>query len=149
MKNTGINAMFSSKTELWETPQALFESLDREFHFTVDSCATPENAKCPLFFTPELNGLSQNWGGHTVWCNPPYGPKIKDWVEKASREQHNGTTTVMLVPARTDTKWFHDYVYLKPNVEIRFLRGRLKFGTAQNNAPFPSMIIIFRKENHT
>lgn len=140
-------ALFSSKTELWETPQDLFDTLNKEFHFGLDACAIPENAKCQNFFTPELDGLKQKWGGYgTIWCNPPYGPQIKEWVGKAVAEAKEGVTTVMLVPARTDTQWFHDYVYQKPGVEIRFLKGRIKFGGAKYNAPFPSMLIIFRKE---
>lgn len=140
-------ALFSSKTELWETPQDLFNTLNKEFHFGLDVCAIPENAKCHNFFTPELDGLKQKWWGYgTIWCNPPYGPQIKEWVKKAIAEAEDGVTTVMLVPARTDTQWFHDYVYRKPGIEIRFLKGRIKFGGAKYNAPFPSMLIIFRKE---
>lgn len=135
--------LFSAAKEEWETPQDLFDTLNDEFHFTVDVCALPENAKCQNYFTPEMDGLSQCWEG-VCWCNPPYGRKIIDWVIKAKMAQSTGATVVMLVPARTDTKWFHNYVYNGWNTEIRFLKGRLKFGGAQNAAPFPSMIIIFR-----
>ena len=134
--------MFSSRTDLWETPQDLFDKLNEEFHFTLDVCALPENAKCESYYTPEIDGLSQKWSG-VCWCNPPYGRQIGKWVEKAAREREEGTTVVMLLPARTDTKWFHDYIY-KFYAEIRFIRGRLKFGGVQNSAPFPSMIAIFR-----
>jgi len=136
--------LFSSKKTEWETPQALFDELDREFGFTLDVCALPENAKCDLFFTPETDGLSQSWKGHICWMNPPYGKEIGRWVEKAYREsKQNGTTVVCLLPARTDTRWFHDYIYGK--AEIRFLRGRIKFVGAENSAPFPSMIVIYRE----
>lgn len=116
--------MFSSKTDLWGTPQDLFDELDAEFHFDLDVCALPENAKCERYYTPEQDGLVQEWAG-TCWCNPPYGRQIGKWVKKASE---CGTTVVMLVPARTDTKWFHDYIYGK--AEVRFLRGRLHFVSA-------------------
>lgn len=133
--------MFSSKTDLWETPKDLFDALDSEFHFVTDVCALPENAKCRNYYTPEMDGLRQSWKG-ICWCNPPYGRKIGDWVRKASESADTGATVVMLLPARTDTKWFHDYIYGR--AEIRFIRGRLKFGEAQNSAPFPSMVVIFR-----
>ena len=131
--------MFSSKTDLWGTPQDLFDELDAEFHFDLDVCALPENAKCERYYTPEQDGLSQEWTG-TCWCNPPYGRQIGKWVRKAAE---SGTTVVMLLPARTDTKWFHDYILGK--AEIRFLRGRLKFGGCNNGAPFPSMVVVFRR----
>ena len=137
-------AMFSSKTDLWETPQSFFDDLDREFNFALDVCATPENAKCQNFFTLKEDGLKQNWGGYgTIWCNPPYGREIGQWVQKAYETARTGETVVMLLPARTDTKWFHDYI--KGKAEIRFVRGRLKFGNAKHNAPFPSMIVIYRR----
>lgn len=136
-----MDVMFSSKTDLWATPQDFFDELNNEFHFTLDACAIPENAKCKKFFTPEVDGLTQKWEG-TVWCNPPYGKDISLWVQKAAYESAMGNTVVMLLPARTDTRWFHDYIYRK--AEIRFVRGRLKFGGAKNAAPFPSMVAIFR-----
>lgn len=135
--NTDV--MFSSKTDMWETPAAFFRALDAEFHFTLDVCAVPENAKCRAFYTPEQDGLSQKWGG-CCWCNPPYGREIGKWVKKAAEAE---CTVVMLLPARTDTAWFHDYVY--GHAEIRFVRGRLKFGDSKNSAPFPSMVAIFRR----
>lgn len=138
--------MFSSKTDLWSTPWNFFEKLNDEFHFTLDPCSTHENAKCYKHFTIEEDGLLQDWGNEVVFCNPPYGRQIKDWVKKAYEEsQKNNTTVVMLIPARTDTIYFHEYVYHK--AEIRFIKGRLKFGDAKNAAPFPSMVVIFRKDN--
>jgi phage N-6-adenine-methyltransferase len=137
----GHNVIFSTNSDNWETPQSLFDALDREFHFTVDVCASEENAKCKTFFSKVQDGLQQKWSG-VCWCNPPYGRQIKKWVEKASEAASHGNTVVMLIPARTDTQWFHEYVYGK--TEIRFLRGRVKFGGSVHNAPFPSMIVIFR-----
>ena len=139
------NALFASNTEEWETPQDFFDRLDKEFHFGLDVCASAQNRKCDNFFDKKKDGLQQKWVGYgTIWCNPPYGKVISSWVLKALEEAVNGNTTVMLLPARTDTRWFHDHVYQKPNVEIRFIKGRLKFGGAKYNAPFPSMIVIFR-----
>lgn len=135
--------MFSSKTDMWATPQDFFDKLNEEFNFTVDVCAIPENAKCDKFFTPEMNGLKQEWQG-VCWCNPPYGREIGKWVEKAYIASTFGATVVMLLPARTDTKWFHEYIYTK--AEIRFIKGRLKFGNSKTAAPFPSMVVIYRNE---
>ena len=136
-------ALFSSSTDEWATPQWLFDSLNEEFGFTLDPCALPNNAKCEKYFTPQDNGLLQDWGGEIVFCNPPYGKAIANWVRKCSEESKKpNTTTVMLIPARTDTRYFHDYIYRKAK-EIRFIKGRLKFGGAKTNAPFPSMIVIF------
>lgn len=137
--NTDV--MFSSKTDLWETPQKFFDELDLEFHFDLDVCALPENAKCEDYYTPETDGLSQCWHG-CCWCNPPYGREIERWVKKAADSAAGGATVVMLLPARTDTRWFHDYIYGK--AEVRFVRGRLKFGGSKNSAPFPSMVVVFR-----
>lgn len=134
---------FSSQSDEWETPQYLFDELNKEFGFTLDVCALPVNAKCPRFFTPEENGLQQNWVGNVCWMNPPYGREIKKWVQKAYEESLRGTTIVCLLPARTDTQWWHKYV-MKAN-EIRFIRGRLKFSDVNNSAPFPSAIVIFKK----
>ena len=134
--------MFSSKTDLWPTPNDFFDKLNDEFHFTLDPCSTHENAKCYKHFTKEENGLLQDWGNEVVFCNPPYGRQIKDWVKKSYEEsQKDNTTVVMLIPARTDTIYFHEYIYHK--AEIRFIKGRLKFGNAKNSAPFPSMVVIF------
>lgn len=132
-----MNVHFSSKSDLWSTPQELFDQLNQEFSFTVDVCATRDNAKVESFFTKEVDGLVQDWGGQRCWMNPPYGREIGKWIKKASESEF----VVALLPARTDTKWFHDYIYGKR--EIRFLRGRLKFGVSQNSAPFPSMVVVF------
>lgn len=135
--------LFSSKETVWSTPQDFFNKLNEEFDFTIDVCALPENAKCKRYFTPEDDALKQKWTG-TCFCNPPYGREIGQWVEKASKSADEGATVVMLLPARTDTKWFHNYVYGK--AEIRLVAGRLKFGGSKNNATFPSMVVIFRSE---
>ena len=135
--------MFSSKTSEWETPQELFNELNEEFNFTLDPCATHENAKCKKFYTIKEDGLKQNWQGETVFCNPPYGKAIKNWVKKCYEESRKpNTTVVMLIPARTDTTYFHEYIYKKAK-EIRFVRGRPKFGNSKNGAPFPSMVVVF------
>ena len=135
--------MFSSSSDEWATSQDFFDKLNEEFRFTLDPCANAENHKCDKYFTKEQNGLVQDWSTERVYCNPPYGRGIGEWVAKCSK--HNGLA-VMLIPARTDTKWFHEYVYQKPNVEVRFIKGRLKFGNSSNSAPFPSMVIVFNKE---
>lgn len=138
--NTDV--MFSSKSNEWATPQDFFDKLNDEFHFTLDPCATDENHKCDKYYTKEMDGLSLPWAG-IVWCNPPYGREISSWVRKAYIASRTGYATVaMLLPARTDTKWFHDYIYHK--AEIRFIKGRLKFGGCKNSAPFPSMVVIYR-----
>ena len=137
------NLMFSSKSDDWETPQWIFDELDREFHFTLDPCASVFNHKCEKNYTKYENGLNQCWKGEIVFCNPPYGREIGKWVKKCYLHGviDNGIA-VMLIPSRTDTKWFHEYIYNKS--EIRFIKGRLKFGNSKNSAPFPSMIVIFK-----
>ena len=137
--NTDV--MFSSKTDLWETPQEFFDALDAEFHFTLDACALSENAKCARYYTPEQDGLSQPWTG-VVWCNPPYGRNIGQWVRRGLFACAAGNTVVLRLPARTDTRWFHDHRLGR--AEIRFVRGRLKFGGTKNSAPFPSMVVVFQ-----
>lgn len=135
--------LFTSNTPEWSTPSAFFSALDAEFHFNLDPCATRQNAKCSDFYTIDIDGLTQNWGGRRVFCNPPYGRAIRDWVRKCAQESRKpGTVVVALLPARTDTGWFHDYIYQKAK-EIRFVRGRLHFNESANAAPFPSMIVIF------
>lgn len=142
--NTDV--MFSSATDNWSTPQDFFNKLNDEFHFTLDVCADENNHKCEHYYTKEIDGLCRPWIG-TVWCNPPYGRKIGEWVRRAYSSSHIGSATVvMILPARTDTRWFHDYIYNKPNTEIRFIKGRLKFGGCKNSAPFPSMVVIFRSK---
>jgi len=133
-------ALLTSKSEEYETPQWLFDQLDRIFHFTLDACATKENAKCSCYFSRELDSLEQDWNG-TVWMNPPYGKRIERFMEKALREsQRNNATVVCLVPARTDTRWWHEYAR---KGHIVYLSGRLKFGNEKSSAPFPSAIVIF------
>lgn len=140
MTNEGL---FSSNTNEWATPQSFFNELDAEFHFDLDPCATQENAKCDRFYTIDTDGLSQNWGGARVFCNPPYGRQIGKWVKKCYDESRKpDTLVVMLIPARTDTSYFHDYIYGKAR-EIRFIRGRLHFNASPQGAPFPSMVVIF------
>ena len=135
--------MFSSKTDQWATPQEFFDKLDSEFNFTLDPCADETNHKCNLYYTEKEDGLIQDWQGETVFCNPPYGSEIAKWVKKCHDEsKKKDTTVVMLIPSRTDTRWFHEYIYGK--AEIRFIKGRLKFGNSKNSAPFPSMVVIFK-----
>lgn len=135
-------ALFSSKKENWTTPQWLFDQLNEEFDFTLDAAASDDNAKCQKYFTERENGLLRSWEGETVFCNPPYGRELAEWVKKAYEEgQKPGTTVVLLIPSRTDTRFFHDYILGK--AEIRFLKGRLKFGDAKNSAPFPSLIAVY------
>lgn len=133
--------LFSSASTEWATPQWLFDELDDEFHFTLDVCATPENAKCKQYFTKQDDALAQEWAG-VVWCNPPYSRKLTPWVKKAYESAQSGATVVMLLFARTDTQWFHEYIYNK--AEIRFIKGRLRFNDCGQNAPAPSMIVVFR-----
>jgi phage N-6-adenine-methyltransferase len=135
------NVHFSSRTDLWETPQNLFDELNREFHFTLDVCALPGNAKCAAFYSPADDGLAQCWTG-VCWMNPPYGRAIGLWVAKAYAAGQDGATVVALVPARTDTKWWQDY--LTKGADIRFLRGRLRFSGAKVNAPFPNAVVVFK-----
>ena len=139
-------SLLSSKSNEWATPQTVFDELNKEFNFTLDPAATSENAKCQRFFTKEQDGLKQDWSGETVFCNPPYGREIGKWVEKCYNEhiKHN-ITVVMLIPARTDTTYFHEYIYT--HAEIRFIKGRIKFiqnGKEGDAAPFPSMIVIYK-----
>ena len=137
------DGLFTSNSNEWETPKDLFDMLDAEFHFTLDVCSTDENAKCLKHYTKEQDGLKQDWTGETVWCNPPYGKGMDAWCRKCLEHSIGGGTAVMLIPARTDTKAFHDYIYGK--AEIRFIRGRLRFGGSKKSAPFPSMVVIFRQ----
>ena len=143
MDDLNTKVLYSSKEEKWTTPQDFFDKLNDEFHFTLDAAASPDNAKCANYFTEEQDGLAQSWEGHTVWCNPPYCRKTGLWVKKAYEEhQRTGCTVVMLLPSRTDVRWFHDYILGK--AEIRFIKGRLKFGGNKNSAPFPSIVVIYR-----
>ena len=131
------NVHFSSKTDMWSTPQDFFDLLNNEFNFETDVCAIAENAKCANFYTPEMDGLKQVWKG-VCWMNPPYGRQIGLWVKKAKEQADAGATVVCLLPARTDTRWWHDFCF---QGEIRFIRGRLKFGggaKTQHHSLLPS-----------
>jgi len=133
---------FSSQTPEWPTPQWLFDALNKEFGFTLDPCSTHTNAKCAKHFTREDNGLLKSWGEEVVFMNPPYGSEIGKWMAKAhDTAMHESATVVCLVPARTDTAWWHNYAMKH---EIRLLRGRLKFGDGRNSAPFPSAVVVMR-----
>lgn len=137
--NTGVH--FSSKTDLWSTPQSLFDSLNSVYRFTLDPAASKENAKCSRFYTQEENGLKQSWESERVFLNPPYGREIGKWVQKAA--VGGASVVVALLPARTDTRWWHDYIQGK--AEVHFIKGRLKFGNQKNSAPFPSCVVVFAK----
>lgn len=134
---------YSSATDEWETPQPFFDELDQRWCFTLDVCSTDQNAKCAKHYTRSTNGLIQSWAGERCWMNPPYGRAIGDWMRKAYQESRNGALVVCLVPARTDTAWWHDYA---AKGDVTFIRGRLKFGGARNSAPFPSAVVIFNPD---
>ena len=139
-------ALFSSKKMDWCTPQKFYDDLNQEFHFVADVAATEQTKKAQFYYTPETDGLNNSWDfGGAVFCNPPYGKDMKKWIKKAFDEAKKGIKIVLLIPARTDTSYFHDYIYGK--AEIRFIRGRLKFtdenGQEQGTAPFPSMLVIY------
>lgn len=149
MNEATRSTMFSSATDDWATPQEFFDRLNHEFCFTLDACASDGNAKCDAYFTREEDALTCSWlptperaETGTVWMNPPYGRGIGAWVKKAYETSTAGRTVVCLLPARTDTAWWHDYIQNK--AEVRFVRGRLKFGGAKNSAPFPSVVVVFR-----
>lgn len=140
-----MNVHFSSKTDDWATPQDLFDKLNNHFNFTLDVCASDDNAKCSEYFTVDDDGLQQDWTrtSGAVWMNPPYGRGIGEWMRKAYEAGQQGKTVVCLVPARTCTAWWHDYAV---KGDVLFLRGRLKFGNAKNSAPFPSAIVVFGRD---
>jgi phage N-6-adenine-methyltransferase len=134
---------FSSKSIMWETPQNFFDSLNTRYSFNTDVCAIKDNAKCKHFFSPNIDGLKQAWKGR-CWMNPPYGrDHTGKWVEKAYMESRKGCLVIALLPVRTDTRWFHQFIYKKKGVTIEFVKGRLKFGNSKNAAPFPSMVVTF------
>ena len=140
---------YSSENQEWETPPELFKALDKEFHFTLDPCATHKTAKCQKYYTEAQDGLHKDWSNEVVFVNPPYN-KAKEWIQKCYKEYVKGTTVVMLLPARTDTKAFHDFIY--GTAELRFIKGRIKFlvnGEPLYPAPFPSMVVIFRPKEKT
>lgn len=131
---------FPSASSEWTTPQPLFDSLDKIFHFETDVCATAANAKCARFYTAEDDGLAQEWRG-VCWCNPPYGKGLGRWIEKACESR---ATVVMLVPAYTANAWWHRYVI--PHAEVILLRGRLQFGGVPFPAPFSSAVVVFNRD---
>ena len=142
MLNKGL---MTSDKNYWETPQSFYNELDKEFKFDLDVASSDENAKCANYYTIEDDGLSKKWNGN-VFCNPPYGKEIGLWVKKAYEESLvNDGVIVLLIPARTDTRYWHDYIFGKAK-EIRFLKGRLKFelnGEAKQSAPFPSAVVVY------
>jgi len=141
MDKSSTKVMFSNKSDEWDTPQDFYDMLDEKYNFTLDPCASATSAKCPVFFTEDMDGLSRSWKGHTVFVNPPYSD-VKGWAKKCYEEsKEDDTMTVMLIPSRTDTKYFNDFVMLA--TKIYFVRGRLKFGNQKNCAPFPSMVVEF------
>ena len=149
MINDRLKVMFKSLKDDWETPQEVFDSLNSEFGFTLDVCSSDHNAKCTKYFTPKDDGLSKDWSNDVCFMNPPYGRVIGKWIEKAHKESLKGAIVVCLIPARTDTIWWHKWVMLAE--EIRLVKGRLKFGNSKNmkfgksnSAPFPSAIVIFK-----
>ena len=168
----GDSVHFSNNSNEWETPLDLYNKLDKEFNFTLDPCATPSNAKCIKYYTKRDNGLSKDWSGERVFMNPPYGREIKHWIEKAYRESRKGAVVVCLIPARTDTSYWHDWIFPYAH-DIKFLKGRIKFKHSEsgfkayyceqlnfldeseseiiqagidNPAPFPSAIVIFKQD---
>lgn len=136
----------SGENKEWATPQWLFDALSAEFYFTLDPCATQQNAKCKKFYSQEDDGLSKSWANETVYMNPPYGRPLEKWMKKAYEEAtYNNAIVVALIPARTDTKWWHQYAV---RGQIRYLRGRLNYGDTRGVAPFPSVIVIFRPNSN-
>jgi phage N-6-adenine-methyltransferase len=130
-----------SKTDNWATPQHFFDDYNAKYHLTCDAAASARNAKCPKFFSKKQDGLKQDWGTERVWCNPPYGRVLGKWMQKADDACRAGATVVMLVPSRTDTKWFHEIALKRKTV---FIKGRLKFGNSKAPAPFPSLVVVFQ-----
>jgi len=143
---TLIKSMVSSKTNEWETPQWFFNLLNTEFNFTLDPCATDNNHKCEKYFTISSNGLKQDWSNDIVFMNPPYGGHTGDWIKKSLNESKKGATVVCLIVSATDRSYWHDYIFPYAK-QIRFIRGRLKFGEADSTAPFASAVIIFSPRN--
>lgn len=134
-------ALFSSASTEWETPQWLFDALHRHFCFSLDVCATAQNAKCAHYFDPSVDALALDWSHHRCWMNPPYGREIGRWVEKARREAERGALVVGLLPARTDTTWWLTHV--QGQADVRFLAGRLHFSGARAGATFPSALALW------
>lgn len=144
---------FSSSTDQWSTPIEFFNTLNKEFNFVLDVAADSSNKKAPHWYGPDhpdvsrRDGLSQDWAaeaaklGGPIWMNPPYGKTISSWTGKANESCMGGATVVCLLPARTDTRWFHNHCIMH---ELRFIKGRLKFGNATNSAPFPSVVVVMK-----
>ena len=133
-----------TRNGVWVTPHSFFDPLHAEFHFEYDAAASAENAMLPRYWDKRMDAFKQDWRDRIIWCNPPYGRKqIYQWVERCAK---GGATLVCaLLPARTDTRWFHDFIYQNPNAEIRFIKGRIKFSGMKGSGKFPSMVVIFRK----
>lgn len=148
MDKNDLNVMFSHKSDSWTTPQWLFDKLNQQYNFTLDPASDDQNHKCIKYYTIDNDGLKQDWKGETVFINPPYS-KVYDWVKKAHTEaKENNTTCVMLIPARTCTRFWHDFIMDNQVCsKIIFIRGRLKFGNSKNCAPFPSVLIEFKKSD--
>ena len=140
MAKLGLFGNAVGRTDVWATPQNLFNKLNAVFNFDLDVCALAENTKCERFFSPEQDGLKQEWTG-TCWMNPPYGREIAQWVDKAVNTAKQGHVVVALLPARTDVGWWQDHVL---NREIHYIKGRLKFGGCKHNAPFGCAVVVFR-----
>jgi phage N-6-adenine-methyltransferase len=136
------DVMFSAEKADWQTPDAVFKQLDQEFAFSFDADNERDRARCRLCFSPDMDATKTNWPADvSIWCNPPYGRDTGAWLEQGYVASLSGSTVVFLLPARTDTRWFHKYA---PLAEIRFIKGRLRFKGANASAPFPSMLVIFR-----
>lgn len=145
---TNMKVHYSSKSNVWNTPKSFFDKLNQEFNFELDPCVSSDgsNATCDSYFTESDNGLVQKWGAYSkVFMNPPYGREIKHWIEKAYQESLNGCTVVCLIPSRTDTQYWHEFIFPYAS-EIRFVKGRLKFSDSKDSAPFPSAVVIFKPE---
>ncbi|MFW1892137.1 DNA N-6-adenine-methyltransferase [Acinetobacter geminorum] len=140
----GLYGNAEGRTDVWATPQSLFDALNLVFNFDLDVCALPENAKCKRYFSPEMDGLKQEWNG-TCWMNPPYGREISLWIDKAVQTANNGNTVVGLLPVRTDVSWWQEHVLHR---EIHYIKGRLKFGSSKHNAPFGCAVVVFRPRLH-
>lgn len=137
-----------ARNGVWVTPHSFFDPLNVEFNLKIDSAAARDNAMLPIFWDAQIDAFKQDWRDKRIWCNPPYGRKeIYRWVERCATG--GATIVVALLPARTDTRWFHDFIYQKENVEIRFVKGRIKFSGTTGAGKFPSMLVVFNRSNGT